>query len=141
MDKNKTKKEIYLGVDYGERNIGLALGSNGLVTPLTVIDGKNKSQALSNILRIALENKVTKVVLGLPLTAQEKETSKSIEVRKFAKLLKVQTKLPVDYYNEFGTTYKAARYSIDEGISQKRRKTKDHIAAALILKGYFQEKT
>ncbi len=129
-----------LGVDYGEANIGLAFGRDGKVTPLRVISGVNKETAISKILRICKEYDIDKIVIGLPLTAEGKQTSESIKVRQFANLLKVKFKKPVDFVNEFYSTRRAARNIFKAGISQKRRREKDHFSAAIILKQYYAEK-
>ena len=148
MPKSKTQKnnpsqtkqdQILLGVDFGEKNIGVALGRNGLVAPLKIIAGTNPQAAIHELSRLGIENKITKFVLGLPLTSEGKETQKSIEVRKFAKLLKILSKKPVVFKNEHSTTKKSTSEAIKIGIPQRGRKKIDHLAAALILKRYFSD--
>lgn len=132
------KKDGYLmGIDYGTATIGLALGKNGLVSPLHTIPGKHSLEAIGEIYKIALQNKVEKFIVGLPLNAQSKETKKSLEVRKFAKLLRTITKKPVVFQNEFGTTIDAEDEMIEFDVPQKKRRIKDHFAAALILKHHY----
>lgn len=131
---------IILSIDFGETNIGTALGRNGLVTPLEVISGKDINTALFKINRLIVENRVDKLVVGLPLTLDNKETKQSLEVRRVAKILKVTTKRPVDFQNEYETTKIALEEAVDLGVSEKRRKTNDHLAAALILKTYYDER-
>lgn len=76
----------------------------------------------------------------MPLDSNNKETPQSLEVRKFAKLLKIHTKLPITYINEYLSSKEALSVSIEENTPKKKRKTLDDIAAALILKRYFEEK-
>lgn len=129
--------ETLLGIDFGEANIGLALGRNGLTTPLHTVSGANEDQAIREIARFVIENKVDRIVMGLPLTAENKETAKSLQVRSFSKKLKIAIKKPVIFINEYMTSKTALKGSISMGMSQKSRRTIDHIAAALILKNYF----
>nr|MBP7928066.1 Holliday junction resolvase RuvX [Patescibacteria group bacterium] len=119
---NKTAKKIYLGIDYGERNIGLAFGTNKLPSPLQIIDGKNPNTAINEIARIVIENKVTNIIVGLPLTQDEKETTQSLKVRRFIKLLKIRVKRPVTFVNEAYTSEESQEEMIELHISQKRRR-------------------
>ncbi|MBD3366039.1 Holliday junction resolvase RuvX [candidate division WWE3 bacterium] len=130
-----------LGIDYGETNIGLAFGRGGMVTPLRVVSGKNDNTAVSAIGRVAKEYKVARFVVGLPLTVEGKETPQSLKVRKFVKVLKSQLKLPVDLVSEHSTSKGAVKVMLNAGVSQKRRRTKDHYSAAIILRRYFRNRT
>ena len=140
QNKEFSKTGLFLGIDFGKTNIGLAIGRNGLVTPLEIIPGKNIENSLNQISRTIIENKVTKIVVGLPLTADGKDTTESLEIRRFAKLLKVTTKRAVEFQNEYGTSKAALEEAIDLDTPKNKRGTNDHLAAALILKMYFNEK-
>ncbi len=142
MAKKKGKnplEEKLLGVDYGSKNIGLAFGINNLVSPLKVISGRNQQQAVSEITRCVIENKVDRVILGLPLNSEGKESTQSREVRKFGKLLRIKTKRPVKYVNEYRTTEESITEAVNLGISKKRRQKVDHLSAALIIKEYYSK--
>lgn len=141
MVKRITNQNLtVLSIDFGKTNIGTALGRNGLVTPLEVISGKDMDTALFKINRLIVENKVNRLVVGLPLTLDDKETTQSLEVRRFAKILKVTTKRPVDFQNEYETTKLALNEAVDTDVSEKRRGSNDHLAAAFILKAYYDER-
>lgn len=132
------KKEDYLiGVDYGSTNIGIALGKNALVVPVKIVDAKNLQSAISSLVRISIENKSAGFVLGLPLGRDGKETKKSLEVRRFSKLLKTASKKPVFFQNEYATTIGAEEEMIELEIAQRKRRMKDHYSAALILKQFY----
>lgn len=134
-----TKDELLLGIDYGETNIGLAFGRNGLASPLSIIPAKNEDEALREIARFAIENKVTKIIMGIPLTADGKETAESLKVRRFSKLLKIYLKKPLELVNEHSTSIEALDEAIDIGMSQKGRRKVDNLSAALILTRYFEK--
>lgn len=131
--------ELLLGIDYGDKKTGLAFGRAGSTSPLKVLDSKNKNQLISEIGKIVVSQKISKLVVGLPLTAEGKETAQSIKVRQFTNLLKAKLKKPVEYISEFSTTTDSIQGAIRSGISKKRRATNDHLAAALILKRYYNE--
>lgn len=139
MPKKKIKgeNELLLGIDYGEVNIGLAFGRNNLVNPLTIVDGRNIDTAIHEINRYIMENKVEKVIMGLPLSANGKETAQSAKTRKFAKLFKIATKKEVVFVNEFRTTQDLKTDEVDLGITKIKHGEIDHYSAALILKEYY----
>ena len=131
------KDETLLGIDYGETNIGLAFGRNGLVQPLRTIPGKNVNEAIKEISRLVLENRVDKLIMGLPLTAEGKETKESHKVRSFSKHLKIYLKKPLIFVNEHLSTKKALADALSLGMNQKSRRNIDHLSAAIILKNYY----
>jgi len=130
-------EEKILAIDYGRSNIGLAFGINNLVSPLKVLSDKDSYSAISEISRYVLENKVDKILVGLPISADGKETAMSKEVRKFTKFLRIRLKKPVTFVNEYRTSEESVTEAVNLGISKKRRQTVDHLSAALIIKQYY----
>jgi len=133
-----TSKDTLIGIDHGEESTGLALGRNGLVSPLTIVRENSDESVIHEIIKYSTENIVKGCVVGLPLDAANKETQQSLRVRKFAKLLKVLSKKPVAFQNEYGTSIESLKEAIDSGVSQKGRRENDHLAAALILKDFYE---
>lgn len=138
-EENEKKSKTYIGIDYGNTNMGLAIGKNGLTSPMSVISGKNHQVAIHEITRLAYENKIDGFVMGLPLTGKGMDTPKAREVRRFSKMLKIISKKPVYFQDEHATTLGAAEEALHQGIPTKRRSIKDHLAAELILKRFFDE--
>lgn len=139
--KESVKEEVLLGIDHGDKYIGLAFGRAGLVSPIEVIPNIEKSGVVNDINRFCKENKITKIVIGLPLSGDGKETNQSKKVRQFAKLLRVYIKIPQIFVNETDTTMESLEESLDYGISSKSSQRVDHVAAALILKKYYRDNT
>jgi putative holliday junction resolvase len=137
--QNPKPENVLLAIDHGGSNIGLAFGRDGFVSPIGVVSNANEHEAIKEISKIALENRVNKIIIGIPRTADGKETKQSLQVRKFTKLLKGHLKIQTDFVDEYATSKEAVRASIEMGISQKNRKSVDDISAALILKRYFEE--
>ena len=134
-------EEILIGVDHGEKNTGLAFGRAGLTSPLRIIQSSDTNVVISEIARAVVENKATKIIMGLPIGLNGSETSQSQKVRKFAKLLKIRVKRPVEFVDEFDSSQEALQGAIKSGISQKGRKTTDHYSAELILRRYYNEQS
>lgn len=139
LQKEKNE-ETLLGIDFGDTKIGLAFGRNGLAMPLKIVSSKNKDVALKEICQIAVQNHITKIVIGLPTTYEGKETLQSKKVREFTKVLKHFLKLPSEFMDEYGTSGEALGYLMSTGTSKNRREMDDSVAAALILKRYYHEK-
>ncbi len=130
-------EEIILGVDFGEKTIGLALGRNGLTSPLKIIQDGRDLTAINEIYKTALFNKCAKIIVGLPLNSAGKETSQSRKVRHFVKLMKIYIKTPIFFQDEFNTSKEALKEATAVDLSRRKRKTIDHYSAALILKSYY----
>ena len=139
MTSGEKTEQILLGIDFGETNIGLAFGRNNLVSPMKIVSGKNVDAAIADVTRVVLENKVTKVVVGLPVDYTGKETPASIRVRQFVNMLKVYVKVPIVFVSEYDSTKQSLNTAIEAGASKKRRRSIDDISAAVILKTYFDE--
>jgi putative Holliday junction resolvase len=95
----------------------------------------------NEISKYVLENKVSKVVMGLPLTDDGKETEKSIEVRQFAKRLKTRIKKPVEFVTEHYSTKESLEELISNPLIFKKYDKVDHIAAGVILRNYYNKFT
>ncbi|MFA5776573.1 MAG: Holliday junction resolvase RuvX [Patescibacteria group bacterium] len=135
--ESKFNNKFVVSIDFGSSTTGLALGKNGVVTPVRSVISKDKMFAVQQILRFVKENKASAVVVGLPLSIDGKETKQSIEIRRFAKILKTRLGTQVLFVDEFGSTNEAEEEAIDAGLPQKSRKKVDSISAALILKRFF----
>ncbi len=131
--------QTLLGIDYGEANIGLALGRNGLTSPLKTLSGKNEGWAIEGIVRTAIENRVALVIVGLPLSYDGKETTQSRRVREFVNKLKIYLKKPFEYVSEYESTKQSLESAVESGMSKKRRRDLDALSAAMIIKNYYEE--
>lgn len=134
----KNTADIYLGIDYGEARIGLAFARNGLVSPIKTIENKNEVAAINEIVKVAIENRVSKVVVGVPLDYEGKDTAKARRTRVFAKKLRIFLKKPMEFVNEIESTKEAWSSAQQFGIT-RRGSSIDHISAGIILKRYFDK--
>ena len=124
----------YLGIDYGGKRIGIALSDPGgrLAFPETVISHGNTQKAAEKIKAILEKEEVSKIIVGLPLGLDGKETAESVEVRQFTEGLKKRTMLPMEFENEMFTT----RMAKHPGVKKDRL---DASAAAIILQSYLDK--
>ncbi|HKJ93739.1 MAG TPA: Holliday junction resolvase RuvX, partial [Longimicrobiales bacterium] len=132
-----------LGVDYGERRIGLALSdpSGMIAQPLTaLLRRRGKRPPIAAIERVIQEHDVAELVVGLPLESDGGESDWTRETRAFADKLAQRTGLPLQLQDERMTSARAKRAVRGIGLRKKEREQKGRIdaaAAALILQAYL----
>lgn len=126
-----------LGIDFGERRVGLALSdpTQTLAGPLPTLKRRaGKRPPLRAIEELAREHGVGAVVMGLPLALDGSETDWTREVRRVGDALGTRLGVPVHYLDERMTSVMAERAVRSIGLPRKKRERKDRIdAAAAIL--------
>ncbi len=132
----KNDADIFLGVDYGQARIGLAFARNGLVSPIKTIDSTNETAAINEIVKVAIANRISKIIMGIPLDYNGKDTPQARRARVFAKKLRIFLKKPMEFVNENEST-KDAWSEVKQLGMGKRKSNVDHISAGIILKRYF----
>lgn len=129
-----------LGVDPGDRRIGLALSdSEGTIaTPLLTLKAAGPLEAARLVAAEARRYEVEKIVLGLPLHLDGREGDAARRSRLMAERLRALTALPVVLWDERLTTVAADR-ALREGRVRgaKRKLLVDQVAAALLLQSYL----
>lgn len=129
-----------MGIDYGDARTGVALSDLlcSIVGSAQVVPSRNTQKAIADIVRIAKENEVGEIVVGLPRNMDGSEGSRAQLCREFADLLKDATGLPVAMWDERRTTVEAHNILSQHNYhGQKRKNTVDAVAASLILEGYL----
>lgn len=129
-----------LGVDYGEKRIGLALSDELqiIARPLGLVEVKRGKDAIEEILSVVSANEVGEIVVGKPLTLRGKVSAATSRVTKFVHDLTARSHVAVSTWDERLTTKQSERSLIESGMSRQKRKLKvDSVAAALILQSYL----
>lgn len=135
--------EIYLGIDFGTKRIGLALGSSftGAAKALSVIP--NNGNFLNALTKTVKEWQVTHIILGLPLDMDGEEQEITRQVKNFAKKIKHHTQLPLDFVDERLTSFEAERqFKSLRQNNQAKAKNKNQIdamAAQIILQSHLDQ--
>ncbi len=134
----------YLGLDYGEKRIGVALSdpTGFLAQPLKTIHYRSQKEAIAEIVRIVLEQEVAGVVLGLPLGMSGQDTEKTREVRQFAEKLRARLPVPLELLDERLTTRQAQQTLRQMGKKpSKHRNIIDQMAAQYILQTFLERRS
>ncbi len=127
-----------LGLDVGEKRIGVALANGLLAIPLTVVDRAGEEADMEKLLALAREHGVERIVVGLPLLMNGSIGRQAERVLAFSRALARHVDIPVDTWDERLSTVSAERLLLDTGMKREKRKGKrDAMAAAIILQAYL----
>jgi putative Holliday junction resolvase len=129
-----------LGVDLGEKRVGLAVSDTGgiLATPLRVLHVTSPNDAVRQVAAACVEVGAEGVVLGLPRNMDGTEGPKARESRTFAEKLGAAAALSVTLWDERLTTSLVERVLLDSDVSRRRRReVVDKLAAQAILQSYL----
>ena len=129
-----------MGIDYGDARTGVAISDLlcSIVGTTYVVPSRNREKALEDLVRLAKENEVGQIVVGLPRNMDGTEGPRAALCREFADTLAQATGLPVELWDERRTTVEAHNILSQHNYHGKKRKnTVDAVAASLILEGYL----
>ena len=127
-----------MGLDVGEKTIGLALSDIGLMiaTPMQTLRRGKFTTDLHKLAAIIAEQNVGGLVIGLPMNMDGSEGPRAQSVRQFVRNILKQMDLPVVLWDERLSTMAVTRILIDADASRARRaELVDKMAAAYILQG------
>lgn len=130
-----------MGIDYGDARTGVAISDLlcSIVGTTYVINSHNTQKALADLRRLAEENDVGQLVVGLPRNMDGTEGPRAALCRKFGERLAQETGLPLTMWDERRTTVEAHNILSEHNYHGKKRKnTVDAVAASLILEGYLR---
>ena len=120
-----------LGIDYGERNVGLSLATTPLAEPLKVVDTE---QAIRVVVGLIEKNGIDGLVVGLSegLTAEK--------TKAFVRQLGIVSDVPVYFQDETLSTKETDEKLVSGTVKQSdRRKPTDHYVASQILQEFIDE--
>jgi putative holliday junction resolvase len=127
-----------LGLDLGEKTIGLALSDTSLsvATPLQTLK-RGKFAADAQILGgLIAEHGIGGLVVGLPLNMDGSDGPSAQSARAFGRNFAARSELPIVFWDERLSTAAVTRTLLDADASRKRRAdVVDRMAAAYILQG------
>jgi putative holliday junction resolvase len=100
-----------LGVDLGERRIGLAVGdtTSGSVVPLATTRRATPERDSQTLARIAAEQRIDELVIGLPLSLDGSEGPQAATTREWAAAVADTCAMSVSWRDERMTTEDALR--------------------------------
>ncbi|MBN1272766.1 MAG: Holliday junction resolvase RuvX [Candidatus Aminicenantes bacterium] len=132
-----------LAIDYGDKNIGLAVSDPLFLTAQSLGRYKKKTAAEDAFYfrQLSFQYDIKEVVIGLPLRMDGSEGSRAEITRRFGRWLKEVLNIPVFFWDERLTTKEALDLLSLRGTGLKEKKQKvDQVSAALILSSYLEKR-
>ncbi|MCH7663151.1 MAG: Holliday junction resolvase RuvX [Chloroflexi bacterium] len=129
-----------MAIDPGTKRLGVALSdSSGMVAmPLNVIEHKSRHADAETILGLADKNNADLIVIGQAMDGDGAPTPQGRSAARLAGALRKNTKIPVELWDESGSTQAARSAKIIMGSARKKRRGHlDEIAATVILQSYI----
>jgi len=129
-----------LGVDPGEKNLGIAVSdpSGVIANPLCVLRHAARPIDAAAIAQLAAEHGAGRIVVGQALDDEGSPTPQSRRAARLAAAIRLQTTLPVELWDESGSTQAARTARLALGASRRRRGGHlDDLAATYILQTYL----
>lgn len=123
----------YIGIDYGDKHIGIALSNEGATMAFPHASLSNGAGILDDIQAIIEEKKVGGIVIGESKDFKGADNPVMKKARLFAEDLEARTALPIHFEPEFMTSVEARHI---QGGGEKTHSS----AAALILKSFLDRK-
>ncbi|PIY96339.1 MAG: Holliday junction resolvase RuvX [Candidatus Kerfeldbacteria bacterium CG_4_10_14_0_8_um_filter_42_10] len=129
-----------LGIDYGEKHIGLAVSDDEKkwVFPYSRIEKKSWEQVFEELKIICEKENIEKIVVGLPLSLKENRNEKAKKIQDFIGRLEETVNIPADFEDERFTT-KASEQLLKQAGKKKLKDKVDETAAVLILQSYLEK--
>lgn len=129
-----------LAVDPGEKRLGVAISdpTGTVANPLVVIKHFSRILDAAAVAQLAVDQGAGLIVIGQALDDEGGATLQSRRAIRFAETLRGQTMLPVELWDESGSTQTARSALIEMGASRRRRRGHlDDLAATVILQSYL----
>ena len=129
-----------LAVDPGDKRLGIALSdpTGTIANPLTVLKHVARQVDAANIVQLASEHQAGKIIVGQALDEQGLPTPQGRSAARLAQMIQEQTSLPVELWDESGSTQAARAARLAMGAPRrKRRGHLDELAATFILQTYL----
>lgn len=128
-----------MGIDLGEKTIGLALSDRSLsiATPLETLKRRKFTKDAETMAELVDRHDVGGFLFGLPVNMDGSEGPRCQSTRQFARNLSGKIALPYAFWDERLSTAAVERVLIGEADMTRRRRAEvvDRAAAAYILQG------
>ena len=129
-----------LAIDPGEKHLGIAISdpTGTIANPLTVINHVARPVDAATIASLAQEHGASLIIVGQALDDEGQPTAQSRRAVRLAEAIRLQSSLPVQLWDESGSTQAARQARIAMGVSRRmRRGHLDDLAATVILQSFL----
>ena len=100
--KSQKKNSRLMGLDVGEKTIGLALSDTRLMiaSPMETVRRKKWSEDFKKLLKLLEEQQVFGLIIGLPLNMDGSEGPRCQSIRQLAENILKQIEIPICFWDE-----------------------------------------
>jgi putative pre-16S rRNA nuclease len=121
-----------LALDYGSARTGVAVSdpTGTLARPLGIVERAATEDGLAELERLARDEEVERIVVGLPLTLRGKRGEQAAETERFVEALRRAVGVPIELYDE--------RFTTDLAQQTAGTAPEDALAAAHLLTTYLE---
>ena len=125
----------YLGIDYGDQRIGLAISDEDgeFAVPLEIITNEGREKTIAKIDALAKEEKIKIIVVGLPLPLSPNQPVNEEQRRKTERFIAALKALPY----QVATEDERLTSKLAERLTLRKSAGQDDVAAMLILQTYL----
>jgi len=132
-----------LGIDYGDKRIGLAVSDPLRVTAQAIgqyeVAGRKKDARYFR--ELVQKYGIAEIVIGLPLQMDGHQGDRVDKTKEFADWIGKCLNIPINFWDERLTTKQALRVLRQhKSSSRKKKKYKDQISAVIILSDFLESK-
>ena len=138
--ENLNTSQTLLGLDFGDKTIGIAVSDKSLTiaTPIKTILRKSISKDLIKLFDLIKEYNVGGLIFGLPHSLNGKENKRTEKVRKFIKAIELEKEIKITFYDErFSSDVIFKELRKNHNSIPKIKKKLDQQAAAYMLQGFL----
>ena len=129
-----------MGIDYGDKRIGIAMTDALCIisSPFEVYKNIGEEDAISHIAKLVKDYNVDEIAMGLPLNMDGTEGERALIHKAFGEKLENASGAKVHFVDERLTSAEAEEILISSGVRREKRKELiDKISAQIILQTYI----
>ncbi len=105
-----TESTIVLGLDIGDRHIGVAIGNTITRTATPLPDLSNNNSLVEQLLLLQSQYDFSKIIIGLPITATGQHGTQAHKVKELVEKLRSEMTTEIILEDERFTTQSASKY-------------------------------
>lgn len=138
LSEPQNRKGALLGIDNGEKNIGLAVSdlTRTIASPLKTVKKRKFTETATDIFASFDEKECIAIIMGHPLNLDGTSGPSAQAARAFARNLLNMRDIPIMLYDERLSTSAVQRQMIEADITRKKRaQMVDSAAASFVLQG------
>ena len=126
-----------LGIDYGQKRIGLSIGESDvkIATIFGIIE--NKGEVVKEVCDMIKKEGIDRVIVGIPRSHEGQVTGIAREVKHFIQALIVSAGVPVITVNEYASSKEARSRMMNSDMGGND----DAIAAMIVLQSYLDSQS